>query len=113
MAMALPTRGDCGTVIRESEREIGVLREVDGVVAGAGVAGCAAAVAAARAGAETMLLERNGVLGGVATAGLMANIGNRYLDRDGRMVIQGIAREVIDRMVARGAASSPLKKSIS
>lgn len=92
-------------VIYESEREIEVLDEVDVLVAGAGVAGCAAAAAATRAGAKTMLVERNGVLGGVATAGLMADIGNRYMDRDGRLVVRGIAKEVIDRMVARGAAS--------
>ena len=64
-------------LIREPEREIEVLDQVDVLVAGAGVSGCAAAVAAARAGARTMLLERNGALGGVATVGLMANIGNR------------------------------------
>ena len=92
--------------VHEPERRIEVLDEVDVLVAGAGVSGCAAAVAAARTGANTMLLERNGVLGGVATAGLMANIGNRFMDRDGRIVIHGIAREVIDRMVARGAASA-------
>lgn len=92
-------------IIREAAREIPVLDRVDVLVAGAGVAGCAAAVAAARAGAKTMLVERNGVLGGVATAGLMANIGNRYMDRDGRIVIHGIAKEVVERLVARGAAS--------
>jgi len=91
--------------ICEPERQIEVLDEVDVLVAGGGVSGCAAAVAAARAAAKTLLLERNGVLGGVATAGLMANIGNRYVDRDGRVVIQGIAREVVDRMTARGGAS--------
>ncbi len=92
--------------IREREREIKVLDEVDVVVAGAGVAGCTAAVAAAREGAKVMLVERNGVLGGVATAGLMANIGNLYMDRNGRMVVRGLAKEVIDRMVSRGAASA-------
>jgi len=91
--------------IREREREIKVLDEVDVVVAGAGVSGCTAAVAAARAGAKTMLIERNGVLGGVATAGLMANIGNIYIDRGGRIVVHGLSKEVIDRMVDRGAAS--------
>lgn len=91
--------------VHEPGRDIEVLDDVDVLVAGAGVAGCAAAVAAARSGAKTMLLERNGCLGGVATAGLMANIGNKYLDRDGNLVINGIAKEVIDRMVARGAAS--------
>ena len=92
-------------MIREPEREIEVLDEVDVLVAGAGVSGCAAAVAAARAGARTMLLERNGALGGVATAGLMANIGNIFLDRDGNVLIHGISKEVVDRMVARGGAS--------
>jgi len=92
--------------VSEPEREIKVLDEVDVIVAGAGVAGCAAAVAAARAGARTMLVERNGVLGGVVTAGLMANIGNLYMNRDGRMVVHGLAKEVINRMIARGAASA-------
>jgi len=98
--------GGCPMTVSEPEREIKVLDEVDVIVAGAGVAGCAAAVAAARAGARTMLVERNGVLGGVVTAGLMANIGNLYMNRDGRMVVHGLAKEVINRMIARGAASA-------
>lgn len=91
--------------IREPEREIIVLDQVDVLVAGAGVAGCAAAIAAARTGAKTMLLERSGALGGVATVGLMANIGNLFVDQQGRSVIDGIAREVVQRLVVRGAAS--------
>jgi len=91
--------------IREPEREIIVLDQVDVLVAGGGVTGCVAAIAAARTGARTMLVERNGALGGVATMGLMANIGNLFLDQQGRLVIDGIAREVVQRMVARGAAS--------
>ena len=93
-------------IVHEAAREIEVLDTVDVLVAGGGVSGCAAALAAARAGAKTMLLERNGTLGGVATTGLMANIGNLFMDRDGRIVIHGIAKEVVERMVARGAASS-------
>ena len=91
--------------IVEPERRIEVLDQVDVLVAGAGVSGCAAAIAAARTGSKTMLLERSGVLGGVATAGLMANIGNLYLDRTGRTVIRGIAKEVVGRLAERGAAS--------
>lgn len=93
-------------VIREPERNIEITRKVDVVVAGAGVSGCAAAVAAARTGAKTLLLERNGVLGGIATAGLMANIGNLFLDGASQPVIEGISREVVERMVARGGASA-------
>lgn len=91
--------------IREPEREIIVLDQVDVLVAGAGVAGCAAAIAAARTGARTLLVERNGALGGVATMGLMANIGNLFSDQQGRPVIDGLAREVVQRLVVRGAAS--------
>ncbi|MFP4057293.1 MAG: FAD-dependent oxidoreductase [Candidatus Brocadiia bacterium] len=91
--------------VREPERDIEVLDQVDVLVAGGGVAGCAAALGAARAGARTALVERNGVLGGVATAGLMANIGNMFLDREGRLVVGGAGREVVERLVARGAAS--------
>ncbi len=91
--------------IREPEREIIVLDQVDVLVAGAGVSGCAAAMAAARTGARTLLVERAGALGGVATMGLMANIGNLFMDQQGRFVIEGIAREVVQRLVMRGAAS--------
>jgi hypothetical protein len=94
------------TVVLEAARKIAVRDEVDVLVAGGGVSGCAAAIAAGRAGARTMLVERGGSLGGVATSGLMANIGNLFLDRDGHPVIHGIAREVVERMAARGAASA-------
>ena len=91
--------------IPEPSRDIPVLDEVEVLVAGGGLAGCAAAVAAARAGARTMLLERNGCLGGVATATLMANIGNRYLTASGERVVRGFAGELVDRLAAAGAAS--------
>ena len=89
----------------EAAREIPVLEEAEVIVAGAGVAGCAAAHAAATAGAKTVLVERNGCLGGVATASLMANIGNAFLTADGRQVIHGFAGQLVDRLVSVGAAS--------
>ena len=91
--------------VYEPARSIPVLDEVDVAVVGGGVAGCAAACAAARAGAKTMLLERNGCLGGVATASLMANIGNVFLTASGEQRIHGFAGELVDRLVAEGAAS--------
>ncbi len=91
--------------VREEARDIPVLEEVEVLVAGAGVAGCGAAVSAARAGARTLLMERNGCLGGVATATLMGNIGNRFLTASGKQVIHGFAGEVVDRLVEVGAAS--------
>ena len=57
--------------ITEPAREIPVAGEFDVIVCGGGPAGCAAALAAARAGARTLLLERNQFAGGIWTAGLM------------------------------------------
>ena len=95
--------------VPEAARDIPVLDEVDVLVAGGGVSGCAAALGAARAGARTLLLERNGCLGGVATATLMANIGGPYLTLSGRVVPSGVAAEVIERLIAVGGASPGCK----
>lgn len=62
--------------ILEPARTIPVLGEVDVLVAGGGTAGVAAAVAAARAGARALFMERQGFLGGVASAGLMTSMTN-------------------------------------
>jgi len=91
--------------IHEAGRDIEAIEDVDVVVVGGGVAGCAAAYAAAKAGGRTILLERNGCLGGVATATLMANIGNRYIAAGDKQVVYGFAADVIERLVARGGAS--------
>lgn len=58
---------------REAAREIPVTASVDVLVLGAGPAGVAAAVSAARQGARTMLVEQLGDVGGIATSGLMSH----------------------------------------
>jgi hypothetical protein len=92
--------------IREPDRTTPVLDEVEVLVAGGGVAGVAAAVAAARAGARTMLVERQGYLGGVASAGLMTSATNFALTGDGRQVVKGIFEEVMDGLAVRKATAS-------
>ena len=57
--------------IIEPARETRVCRETEVLVAGGGPAGVAAAVAAARNGADTTLIERYNHLGGMATGGLV------------------------------------------
>jgi hypothetical protein len=57
--------------ITETERKTPIIAETDLIIAGGGVAGVAAAVAAARNGAEALLIERYGQLGGLATGGLV------------------------------------------
>jgi len=71
------------------------------VVAGAGAAGIAAAIAAARNGAQTLLIEYNGFLGGIsATLGWIGFHDNRY-----RQVVKGLAAEFVRKMQERGEAS--------
>jgi succinate dehydrogenase/fumarate reductase flavoprotein subunit len=60
--------------LKEPSRSIPVVKETDVIVCGGGPAGFAAAVAAARTGAKTTLIEYHGCMGGVWTAGLLSNI---------------------------------------
>ena len=53
------------------ERRIPVMGEYDVVVAGGGMAGCGAALAAAKNGASTVIIENSGGLGGLATNGIV------------------------------------------
>ncbi len=86
------------------EREIPVIGDYDVVVAGGGPGGIPAAVAAARAGAKTLLVERYGYLGGMATAGLIAVIlGTRASGTDEPM-IGGIAEELCREMASLDGA---------
>lgn len=68
----------------------------DIIVAGGGPAGVAAAVAAARLGAAVTLIERYGMLGGMATAGFVYPFMSHYAGD--RQVIQGIWGEMLDRL---------------
>ncbi len=79
-----------------------VKQEADVVVAGGGIAGIAAALSAARAGAKTVLLERGFILGGLATAGLVT-IYLPLCDGEGTQVSFGIAEELLRLSVKHGA----------
>ena len=72
----------------EPAREIPVFAETDVLVVGGGPAGTAAAIAAARLGADVLLVERYNHLGGLSTGGLVIWI-DRMTDWSGRPVIRG------------------------
>ena len=55
------------------ETQIPVSRSVDVLVLGAGPAGCAAAITAARTGAKTLLVDSASVPGGMTTTGMMSH----------------------------------------
>ncbi|HUT56454.1 MAG TPA: FAD-dependent oxidoreductase [Phycisphaerae bacterium] len=80
----------------ESPRRLPIRRDVDVLVCGGGPAGCGAALAAAREGARTLLVERHGMLGGLWTAGLL----NPFFECIGRGYV---VQDLIDRLAAAGA----------
>jgi hypothetical protein len=82
--------------IEEPARSTPVYTTCDVLVIGGGPAGTAAAVAAGRAGADVVLVERYNHLGGLSTGGLVSWI-DRMTDWDGELVVAGVGAELIER----------------
>ena len=87
--------------IQEPAREIPVAAEKDVVVVGGGPSGVMAAIAAARMGADTLLAEINGFLGGPLAMYLPIQ---GFIDREGRQIVKGLAQEFVDRLRAKEGA---------
>jgi hypothetical protein len=98
-----------GNYIREKARDTKIIRQADVVVVGGGPGGIGAAVSAARNGADTVLIERYGYLGGMGTGGLVTII-PQLTDYTGKQQIAGITQEWIDRLIARNAVDFPKKE---
>ena len=92
MRRARPTK-----TVFEPARQIPVFAETDVLVVGGGPAGTAAAIAAARLGADVLLVERYNHLGGLSTGGLVIWI-DRMTDWSGRHIIRGLADELMERL---------------
>ncbi|MFT3802699.1 MAG: FAD-dependent oxidoreductase [Burkholderiaceae bacterium] len=92
--------------LEEPARSTPVMRHTDVLVVGGGPAGTAAAVSAARLGADVTLVERYNHLGGLATGGLVIWI-DRMTDWHGRRVIEGFAADVLDRLPRDEIAGPP------
>jgi FAD dependent oxidoreductase len=86
-----------GGVVHEASRATPVFRDCDVLIVGGGPSGTAAAVGAARIGADVVLLERYNHLGGLSTGGLVIWI-DRMTGWDGTQLIRGVANDLLDRL---------------
>ena len=98
-----------GSMIEEPQRKTPLLGTFDVVVLGGGPAGIAAATAAARAGAATILIERYGFLGGMGTAAGVTNFCGLHANVHGeiRRVVHGVADDFTERIDALGGLKPP------
>ncbi|NLA52648.1 MAG: FAD-dependent oxidoreductase, partial [Alcaligenaceae bacterium] len=86
----------------EFAQTVPVVAEADVLVCGGGPTGIAAALAAARLGCRTALVERYGTLGGMATVGLVGPLSN--YNANGVRILGGIPEEFIDDLEELGGA---------
>ncbi len=106
--------GDAASAIehgfyKEASRKLPA-RQFDVVVVGGGTAGVIAAIASARQGAKTVLVEAKGYPGGVVVEGGTAlhsfyNLWKAFPGVEKRQLVRGIPAEMVDRLTARGGAT--------
>ncbi len=100
-----------GKAVLEPAQEVKVLAEAEVVVVGGGPGGHSAAIAAARNGARTVLVERYGHLGGMATGGIVIQIPHMS-DGSKEQQIAGLCQEWIDRLEPIGGVLVPRREDI-
>lgn len=91
------------------QKELEIVAETEVLVVGAGPAGLGAAIASARNGAQTLLVERYGFLGGNLTAGLVGPCMTSYSLDGKQQLIKGIFEEFVLGMERIGGAIHPSK----
>lgn len=114
--MAIPTikglssfYSDDPVNIKQDLKNISI-REFEVVIAGGGTAGVVAALAAARTGAKTALIEGKGYVGGTVVEGGTAlhsffNLWKAFPGVEKRQVVKGIPQEIIDRLLLVGGTT--------
>ncbi len=121
-----------GTIVLP-QRTAQLVPETDVLVVGGGPSGVAAAIGAADAGANVVLAERYGFLGGNATAGLVLTWASYHTSLrqpietlpkssdeftifptdhgTGRPIIAGVLAKIVKRLVALGGAFAPSRRT--
>ncbi len=83
------------------------VHDYDVIVVGGGPSGFVAAIAAGRTGARTLLIERYGFLGGMATGAALGPISPFHFGDE--QVVEGIPQQFVDRLVASGGSTGHMK----
>ncbi len=96
MGNGAPAHIQNGKIV-QPQRELSVLKQTDVLIVGGGPAGVCAAIAAARAGAKTTLVERYGHLGGLWTGGLVVLVIGHFVVGN-KQVCMGIGEEMMQRL---------------
>jgi hypothetical protein len=91
-----------GTYV-EPSREIPIINEVDVLVVGGSQSGVSAAIAAARHGAKTIIVERFGFLGGQSVFCMVTQWEKRaFINNLGAVTTKGLPKEILERVLAKG-----------
>jgi len=107
MALGGSTMQKSGDFIVEQTKKIPIIRDVDVLVVGGGMAGVGAAVAAGRMGLKTLLVEYFGCLGGNGTSGMVNHFcGYTTSGQNKVQIVQGIGGEIHKMLFQRNGVSS-------
>ena len=88
-----------GTIVEKS-RELPIISQPEVLVLGGGPAGYAAAIASARLGVDTLLVERYGCLGGMATGGHVIYIDQ--MSNGEKQIVFGVMQDIIEQSILMG-----------
>ncbi|MHC4062589.1 MAG: FAD-dependent oxidoreductase [Planctomycetota bacterium] len=104
------TRNQLANSHLEPAKELPI-RQFDVVIAGVGTAGVVAALAAARQGARTILIERKGYPRGTVVEGGTAlhsfyNLWKTFPGVKERQVVRGIPQQIVDRLAKAGGTTT-------
>ncbi|MEC7388256.1 MAG: FAD-dependent oxidoreductase, partial [Pseudomonadota bacterium] len=93
----------------EPQKQVEICARAEVLILGGGPSGIAAAIASARSGSKTILLERYGFLGGMGTAAMVTNFCGLHANINGMVqrIVHGVADDILARLEDLGGLNAP------